>query len=508
METRSRTARQESAHAAAPAGPGVREEAGPEARAAAAGTSIRTAASDLLEILATDWGALLALTALACWFLGHFPMLGPIFIPAWVLTGLATGIIRPWYGLLVTVAVVPFYGGWTDQQTGEMLRVVPVYGAAVRVLADRFIVAPSFGRETSHEPPWWVVAAAIAAVGLYALTALTGYLAEGKDELWLWAGLRQLVGGSMAMMVAWIVAAHVVAGKDRTLTVVALITTAVASVVALGAWFSIPVVDLFTFVSRVEGGRLGALGYPTPTAMGLATTLPLAFVAAYRFRRWLVIPLVGLVLVVMVLTYSRGPLIALGIGAVAGALATGRVDRRVALAGAAVAALAFAGLVAFRFGTTPEAIAAAFSAMIDSDGNRVRSWLATVPIVMSNPAFGGGWYALNRFEDFYQYGVANAHNTILDGFASGGVPLGVTNAIVILYSAWMTLVRRHTMVPYLIASVVTFLVCTAWDIPNVRSYAAVMGGIVLGMAAGPLIARDESTGSDADPGRQVLDAPA
>jgi hypothetical protein len=33
------------------------------------------------------------------------------------------------------------------------------------------------------------------------------------------------------------------------------------------------------------------------------------------------------------------------------------------------------------------------------------------------------------------------------------------------------------------------LVCGFWDIPQVRSYAAVMGGIALGMAAGPLIAR-------------------
>ena len=42
---------------------------------------------------------------------------------------------------------------------------------------------------------------------------------------------------------------------------------------------------------------------------------------------------------------------------------------------------------------------------------------------------------------------------------------------------------------YLIAAVATFLVCGFWDIPQVRSYAAVMGGIALGMAAGPLIGR-------------------
>ena len=45
------------------------------------------------------------------------------------------------------------------------------------------------------------------------------------------------------------------------------------------------------------------------------------------------------------------------------------------------------------------------------------------------------------------------------------------------------------MAPYLIAAVVVFLVCGFWDIPQVRSYAAVMGGISLGLAAGPLIGR-------------------
>ncbi len=89
-----------------------------------------------------------------------------------------------------------------------------------------------------------------------------------------------------------------------------------------------------------------------------------------------------------------------------------------------------------------------------------------------------------------------SHNVLLDAFASGGLPLGIANAVVILWSAWMTWVRRHTMAVWLIASVVTFLVCGLWDIPQVRSYAAVMGGLVLGMAAGPLIGREGTAGAE------------
>jgi hypothetical protein len=40
---------------------------------------------------------------------------------------------------------------------------------------------------------------------------------------------------------------------------------------------------------------------------------------------------------------------------------------------------------------------------------------------------------------------------------------------------------------------VTLLVCGFRDIPQVRSYAVVMGGIALRMAAGPLIGRSASS---------------
>ena len=73
--------------------------------------------------------------------------------------------------------------------------------------------------------------------------------------------------------------------------------------------------------------------------------------------------------------------------------------------------------------------------------------------------------------------------------SSGSLPLGNTNAIVILYSTWQVCRGRHTMAPHLIAAVVVFVVCGFWDIPQVRSYAAVMGGIAMGIAAGPLIGR-------------------
>jgi hypothetical protein len=156
--------------------------------------------------------------------------------------------------------------------------------------------------------------------------------------------------------------------------------------------------------------------------------------------------------------------------------------------------VALVGLVVLRYGTSIDAILATVNASMGGDTDRIRSWSAAVAIAAANPLLGGGWNALVRTADFVELRIVNAHNVLLDPLASGGIPLFVANAVVILWSAWMTWVRRHTMAVWLIASVVTFLVCGLWDIPQVRSYAAVMGGLVLGMAAGPLIGRDAADG--------------
>jgi len=441
-----------------------------------------------LSAVFARWDLWLAAIAAAFWLLGHIPALAPLAIPAWILAGLLLGLLQPWLGLLLTIVVVPFLGGATDAQSGEVLRVVPIYGAAARVLLDRFVLGPSLGQPSRPGPPWWVVAAAVAAGGLYAYTAQTGSIAVGNDPLFLDSGLHWLAGGPIAMMAAWIAASHLVAGRDRTLTNVVLGTTLVGCILALLAWIGIPGIDLITFPGIVAG-RLAALGYPTPTAMGIATALPLAVLAAWRFRRWLAYVVIGLALVTMILTWSRGPLIAIGVGTVLAVLASGRVERRLRIAGLVVGAIALVALIAVRYGTNVGAVIQAIAGSSGEDVDRVNTWIAAVSITLANPLVGGGWRSLERFGDFAQRQIAYSHDIILHGFAEGGLPLGIANGTVILYSAWQVWKGRHTMAPYLIAAAVIFLVCGFWDIPQVRSYAAVMGGIVLGMAAGPLIGR-------------------
>jgi hypothetical protein len=470
-----------------PGGGAAAAATGSTRRARRANAASEAPATGFDRVLAR-WGIGLAALAATFWLLGHVPALAPLAIPAWIIAGLLLGLLQPWLGLLLTIAVVPFMGGAVDAQSGEVLRVVPIYGAAARVLLDRFLLGPSFGQASRPGPPWWVVAAGVAAAGLYAYTAQTGSLAVGGDPAFLDSGLHWVGGGPMALMAAWIAASHLVAGRDHVLTNVVLGTTVVGCILALVAWVGVPGVDLITFPGIVAG-RLAALGYPTPTSMGIATALPFAVAAALRYRRWLAFVVIGLGLVTMILTWSRGPLIAIGVGTVVAVLVSGRIERRLGIAGLAVGAIAVVGLVAVRYGTNVDAIVQAISGSTGSDVDRVNTWIAAVSITLANPLVGGGWRSLERFGDFAQRAIAYSHDILLHGFAEGGLPLGITNATVILYSAWNVWRRRHTMAPYLIAGVATFLVCGFWDIPQVRSYAAVMGGIAMGMAAGPLIGR-------------------
>jgi hypothetical protein len=349
-----------------------------------------------------------------------------------------------------------------------MLRVVPILGAAVRVVFDRAMR----GRTTAGPDGRLVIAAVVAAV-LYAFTIITGF---GSDPTVVSANIVWLIGGPIAMMAAWLTASHVADGR--------YVASVVGCVYALASWLGAPGTDLFGFPAE-KFGRLAALGFPTPTAMGVAVTLPFAYAAAAR-RHWFAgLAVAGLGVVVIILTQSRGPLIALGVATVVAILLSGRFTRRTAVAGLAVGTAALVALIGVRYGTNPEQAVNAMLGSTGSDVDRINTWLAAVSITIASPIVGGGWRALERFGDgtFAQHAIAYSHNIVLHGFAEGGLPLGIANAAVILGSAFMAWRNRFSLPIFVTASAVSFLVCGLWDIPQVRSYAAVMGGIALGLVA-------------------------
>ncbi|MFM2105221.1 MAG: O-Antigen ligase [Chloroflexota bacterium] len=481
------------------------------------------------------WDIGLAVLAWCFWFLGHFEGAGAdLAIPLWVLSGFAVGLLAPWTGLLLGIATIPFLGGAIDQPSGEVLRNLPIHAAAIRVLLDRFVLGPAVGRTIRTGPPTWVVVCAALAAFLYTVSVSTGALAvtggRGSDPAFWDSGIRWVIGGSAGMMSAWIAGAHLVHGREKTFTNWVFVVLSVALVAALLAWandagiLALEFIKQFTFPGIVNG-RLAALGYPTPTSMGIAVSLPFALYGAWRLSGRLAdrlrareggagrvvaavpyaipIVLVGVAMLVIALTESRGPILALAAGLVAALVGGLRIPRRFLIPGAVVAAVMVLVFVQNRFETiNPVAIFESLVTNNVSDFDRIMTWGAAVQIALGNPLFGGGWRAIERFSDFASRQVAYSHNTILHGFAEGGLPLGITNGAAVLFSVWMVWKRRSTMAPWLIAAAVIFFVCGFWDIPQVRTFASTMGGIAMGMAAGPLIARETRSAAPAAPGEE------
>jgi hypothetical protein len=438
------------------------------------------------------WDIALAAVAWLAWFGGHFA--GPIAqfsIPTWVVTGIALGLLRPRMALAVTILTVPYLGGAVDPGQGELLRVIPVLGAAVRVTTDRLQ-----GQRTQQAPRGEVVALAVIAAGLFLLTAFTAYLNVPNAEPLVLAALPWLLGAPVAFLAAWIAAAHEGELSDNTIVDAVLVSTVAACLFALAAWWGAPWTTSFAFPVDVTG-RLAALGYPTPTGIGVAIALPFAVAAASRRHLLAGAAVLALGLLTVVLTGSRGPLIALGVGSFIAFAVSGRLTVRTILAGAGIALVAAAALVAVKYGSTPQQILNGIAAVNVGDSYRVESWRGAIEVTVNHPVTGGGWRSLIRVPEFGAVGLAASHNMILNAFADGGVPLGVTFGGVVLYSTVKMWSNRHRIAPYAIAGAVALLVTGLWDIPNVRSYGAVMGGLALGLVSrrlsGPAAPHDRKT---------------
>ena len=85
-----------------------------------------------------------------------------------------------------------------------------------------------------------------------------------------------------------------------------------------------------------------------------------------------------------------------------------------------------------------------------------------------------------------ELGSANvnlSHNIFLQGVADGGVPLGVAVGTVLISSVRSAWRRRHEVPVYWIAAATALLVCGLWDMPQLRAFAAVMGGLALGLVS-------------------------
>ena len=424
-----------------------------------------------------------AIVAASFWIGAHFPEPVASFSGVgYLVSATLLGLLNPALGAGFAIVLVPYLGGNVSQGFGELLRSAPIIGAALRLLVDRFNQQNS--TITPWVPDWRVVAAAVAAMVLYPITRLTANGASWATSVTLLDDTLFLIGAPVAMYAAWITFSHLPrATIDRLLSYLPVVL-AFALVIALGSWLGISFFDPVTFRGIVYG-RLAGLGFPTPTAMGVAICLPLSVGLLWSSSRRWAAALAVIGIVVIVLTESRGPLLALlAAGAVALLLLRG-VQRRTVIAAIAVAVTALIALLTVRYPDLIGRLSSGTLPNLEGDALRVISWVAAIQIALAHPLTGGGWMSVRGWND-RELGSKNvnlSHNIFLQGLADGGVPLGIAVGTVLLSSARSAWMRRYTVPVHWVAAAVALLVCGAWDMPHLRSFAAVMGGLALGLVA-------------------------
>lgn len=442
----------------------------------------------------------LALITVGAWAVGRFDATAaPLFSAIYIVGGLLLGLINPVAGGVVGVALVPYQGAGEAIPfgTAEFMRATPIWGGVTRLLWERWRpgrdtqFSENLGLTRQHLPPTPLVVAALAAILLAPLqrltaTALGTFTAANQN-----VDMLGILGTQSLLYGAWIYASHLRRDQITTLLKALAASIFVAMVVAILAWQEFAPVSLFAFDGRVFG-RLASLGYPTPTAMGVAIALPLAAGAVWGWSRRAAVALVTLGVFVIIFTESRGPLLALGAAIALLIISTRGLKVRTILALGTVSISALVALVVNRYGNQIDQLLKGRLPNIESDFDRITSWIAGVQTALQHPLTGGGWFSV-RFWNDGQLGANNvnlSHNLILQGLADGGLPLGAAIATVVIGSVvLMVRNRRQIPLPWRMA-VIVLLVCGLWDMPQLRAFGSLLGGIALGLVARPVALRE------------------
>ena len=421
--------------------------------------------------------------AVGLWFVIHVatPQIG-FFAGVYALVVISIGWFSPVLGAALAILLVPYRGADASLAFGpaEFLRAAPLWGAVARLAWDRIRSRESAHR---HAPALMLVAALIGAM-IAPLQRLVGTAMGNFSENGQVLDMLGIFGTQSVFFGAWILGAHLSQAHTRRLAPIVTASLVMALVVALAAWIDLPLIGTIAFDGNVNG-RLAALGYPTPTAMGLAISLPFAAFFSWRQSRGAALMLIGATFVAIVFTESRGPLLALFAGGVATALSVGTIQLRWMLAAGAVALVSGVGLVLNRYGRQLDDLLAGNIPNIASDFQRITSWYAGVQTALMHPLTGGGWFSL-RFWNDGELGKANvnlSHNIILQGLSDGGFPLGIALAIIVIGSS-VLMIRYWRSIPteWKVAATV-LLVCGLWDMPQLRAFGSLVGGIALGLVS-------------------------
>lgn len=453
----------------------------------------------------------LTAAALLLWLLNHIstPQLG-IFAFVYAAVVIVIGWMSPLLGGALAILLVPYRGTADSLSFGvtEFLRGVPIWGAVARLVWDRFwrarqpVAPPRDGDEDEDpieapNPPLIMLAAALLGAFIAPLQRLVatsiGTFPATNQNL----DMLGIFGTQSLFFGAWIFGAHLSSSRVRRLMPWFAVSLALALAIALMAWVKVPLIKYIAFKANVEG-RLAALGYPTPTAMGIAIALPIAFSAIWRTRRAALALITFGVFVAVIFTESRGPLLALFAGAATLAISMGGIRLQWIALGGAGAALLGGALVLNRYGRQLDLLLSGQIPNFASDLQRVTSWYAGIQTALIHPLTGGGWFSL-RYWNNGELGKENvnlSHNIILQGLSDGGFPLGIALAVIVLGSIVLMLRYWRSIPAGWRAAVVVLIVCGLWDMPQLRAYGSLFGGIALGLVSRRAYASHAETTSE------------
>lgn len=452
----------------------------PSATPAARATTPRTEpAADLVT------RGLLAIAVVA-WVLGHLVpngSLSAVLGAIWGTAGILLGWRSPAGGLLLGLALAPFISGPLFQPVAEFLRAAPIWGSLARLLTDRLIAGRFAPGRFAPSPA--LTLAATAAMILFPITRITAQANGHGSAETVFVEMLVIVGGASIFFASWIVATHLPRTDLQRVIRALPIPFAAAVATALLAWLQVPIISNFAFDGSTFG-RLSGLGFPTPTAMGLAVATPLIVGTLWSRSRPAAIVLAAAALLTMGLTESRGPVIALIVASAVVFVMRGAALRSInklwlAVAGAGgLSALAI--VILSRYGRD---ISQGQIPGFGGDSDRVTSWIASLQVALQNPIFGGGWTSV-RFWNNGELGERNvnfAHNLVLQGLADGGLPVGGAMLAVVIAALVGIWRFRRTLSPAWIAAAVALLVCGVWDMPHLRTFGAAFGGLALGLVS-------------------------
>lgn len=361
-----------------------------------------------------EFGLGLALVA-AYALVQTFGLPAPV-LTVWLVLAIGLTLLSPLAGLTILSALGPFTEALTSDGHPTA---VPFLLAALGVsVAVHFVVTRPRPRPSAP------VVLALVVFGGTALGVITSTILYGADrglqaaQLWvpgIGGGLTVLLGA------AWLSSR----GEVRPLfaAVASISLGALLSVVntATGGGVQHSALGWMLRADVVEGGRLAGL-LPAPNAaaaifvVGLAACLALALGHPQRKVQQVALACAAILLVALVLTFSRSGLLA---AALVIALLCWRRWRWQGLIVAGGGLMVVAVLAAVWVGLSRDLT-------IQSDQDRLAAWAASVRIWLANPLLGAGFRSFEWLHGEYGSQLLNApHNEWLRFFAEEGTIVGL-----------------------------------------------------------------------------------